>query len=239
MAPTETCETLALIPALNEEETVADVVSSVRSVLGCPVLVVDDGSVDSTGDRARAAGASVIEHPFNLGVGAAIRTGINVAHNQHRSYVIQLDGDGQHEAADAARMLELVSSGEADLVVGSRFASGYHVSRSRGLAMRMLSRVVSKRVGVKIDDTTSGFRAFGPRAIELFRGSYPTPYLSDTVEALLIAADAGLRIKVLDVQMHERQGGSASANRMLSMARLTRLWVVIILHPYRPAKGDV
>jgi hypothetical protein len=147
--------------------------------------------------------------------------------------VLQLDADGQHEPTEARRLLDLVQSGEADLVVGSRFASGYRVSRARGLMMHLLSRVVSRRTGVKVDDTTSGFRAFGPQAIELFAQHYPTQYLSDTVEALLIAGDAGLRIAVEPVQMHQRQGGVPSSGRFRSTLNLARVWVVILLHPVR------
>jgi len=224
---------VVLIPALNEEESVAAVVKSARRELACDVLVIDDGSTDRTSARALAAGAMVITHPFNLGVGAAIRTGIRVAASQRRKYVVQLDADGQHEPTEARRLLDLVRAGNADLVVGSRFASGYKVSRSRGLMMRLLSRVVSRRTDVSVDDTTSGFRAFGPQAIALFAKHYPTQYLSDTVEALLIAADAGLRIAVQPVKMHQRQGGVPSSGRFRSTLNLARVWVVILLHPIR------
>lgn len=228
-------DVVVLIPALNEEESVAAVVEAARRELDCDVLVINDGSTDRTAAKALAAGAMVVTHPFNLGVGAAIRTGIRVAASQNRHYVVQLDADGQHEPTEASRILALVRSGDADLAVGSRFASGYKVSRTRGMMMRLLSRVVSKRTGVAVDDTTSGFRAFGPRAIELFSGRYPTQYLSDTVEALLIAGDAGLKIVVEPVQMHERQGGVPSSGRFRSTLNLARVWVVILLHPVRPA----
>jgi glycosyltransferase involved in cell wall biosynthesis len=229
-------ERLVLIPAWNEEATVADVVIAARTLLGCDVLVIDDGSSDATAHVARSAGAMVVSHPFNLGVGAAIRTGMRVASDQGRRHVVQLDADGQHEPADAKRLLDMVEADEADLVVGSRFGAGvatYHVSRVRGSMMRLLSRIVSRRVGVVVDDTTSGFRAFGPRALELFRRSYPTQYLSDTVEALLLAGDAGLRIAVEPVTMHQRQGGAPSSGRLRSAVRLGRVWVVILLHPVR------
>jgi glycosyltransferase involved in cell wall biosynthesis len=130
---------------------------------GCDVLVIDDGSSDRTCDVARRAGAMVVSHPFNMGVGAAIRTGMRVAAQQGRRHVVQLDADGQHETTDAKRLLDLVESDEADLVVGSRFGpegSDYQVSRSRGAMMRLLSRTISRRIGVEVDDTTSGFRAF-------------------------------------------------------------------------------
>lgn len=242
-------ERLVLIPAWNEEATVADVVAAARSLLGCDVLVIDDGSTDRTVEVARAAGAMVVSHPFNMGVGAAIRTGMRVAAQQGRRYVLQLDADGQHEPADAKRLLDLVECDAADLVVGSRFGSGpgrgarsagdpdgagaYRVSRARGAMMRLLARTVSRRIGVQVDDTTSGFRAFGPRALDVFRRSYPTQYLSDTVEALLLAGDADLRIAVEPVTMHPRQGGVPSAGLLRSAVRLSRVWVVILLHPVR------
>lgn len=229
-------ERLVLIPAWNEEATVADVVLAARSLVGCDVLVIDDGSSDRTCDVARRAGAMVVSHPFNMGVGAAIRTGMRVAAQQGRRHVVQLDADGQHETTDAKRLLDLVESDEADLVVGSRFGpegSDYQVSRSRGAMMRLLSRTISRRIGVEVDDTTSGFRAFGPRALELFCRSYPTQYLSDTVEALLLADDAGLRIAVEPVTMHPRQGGVPSAGTLRSAVRLSRVWIVILLHPVR------
>lgn len=226
-------DVLVLIPALNEQDTVASVVKGARAALGCDVLVINDGSSDDTTEQAIGAGAMVIEHPFNLGVGAAIRTGLRVAAAQGRDYVLQLDADGQHEPTEARRLLDRVSSGEADLVVGSRFESGYAVSKVRGAMMSMLSRVISRRLGVRVDDTTSGFRAFGPSAVALFSRYYPTMYLSDTVEALLLASDAGLTVAVEPVKMHQRQGGEPSSKRLRSAVQLTRLWIVILLHPVR------
>ncbi|MBS1837455.1 MAG: glycosyltransferase family 2 protein [Actinobacteria bacterium] len=228
-------DVLVLVPALNEQETVAAVVSSARACLDCDVLVINDGSSDRTAEEALSAGAMVIDHPFNLGVGAAIRTGLRVAAAQGRAFVIQLDADGQHEPAEARRLLDQVRDGSADLVVGSRFESGYRVSRLRGAMMSALSWVVSRRVGTPVDDTTSGFRAFGPAAISLFARYYPTVYLSDTVEALLLASDADLRVRVVPVKMHPRQGGEPSSKRLRSAVQLTRLWLVILMHPIRRA----
>lgn len=226
--------TLVLIPAFNEHVTVGDVVRGARAALGCDVLVVDDGSTDDTAEQALAAGAMVITHPFNLGVGGAIRTGLRVAVDQGRRHVVQLDADGQHEPLEAKRLLDRVIVDGADLAVGSRFGSAdYHISRARRMMMRLLSRNVSRRIGVPIDDTTSGFRAFGPRAIERFSRDYPVEYLSDTVEALLMAHDAELRIVVEHVQMHARQGGEPSSGRTRSAVRLLRVWLVILLHPIR------
>lgn len=224
---------LAILPALNEVQTIRHVVTEVRSQLGCDVLVVDDGSRDATGEVAKAAGALVIRHPFNLGVGAAIGTGIAFARGRGYEAVIQIDADGQHDASSAGVLLSPVVNGSADLVVGSRFASGYEVSGTRAIGMRLLSKVVSRRVGVVITDTTSGFRAFGPKAIDVFADDYPTEYLSDTVEALLDAHDAGLRIEERPVVMRGRMGGKASSGRIRSAYLFVRLLVVILFHPLR------
>jgi glycosyltransferase involved in cell wall biosynthesis len=227
---------LAILPALNEAETVGTVVAEVRSAIGCDVLVVDDGSRDATGEVAKSMGASVLRHPFNLGVGAAIGTGLAYAREHGYDVVIQVDSDGQHDPSSASALLDPVLDGHADLAVGSRFANGYEVSGTRAVGMRFLSWIVSRRVSVKITDTTSGFRAFGPNAIRVFSEDYPTEYLSDTVEALLDAHDAGLRIVERPVVMRSRMGGTASSGRVRSGYLFLRLLLVILFHPLRPRR---
>jgi glycosyltransferase involved in cell wall biosynthesis len=226
---------LVIIPALNEEETVAAVVRSVLDTLDGDVLVIDDGSHDHTASIATAAGALVLRHPFNLGVGAALRTGFRYASEQGYEIAVQVDADGQHEVSDAKRLVELVASGQADLAVGSRFGSGsdYEVSGMRRMSMRLLSRRVSRYLGTPIQDTTSGFRAFSAAAVSRFAQSYPSAYLSDTVEALLMAGDWGLTVVELPVQMHARKGGEPSANFGRSLYHLVRLGLVIVLHRFR------
>lgn len=220
---------IVIVPALNEQATIGSVIAGIRERLDAEVLVVDDGSTDATADRARAAGAVVVRHPFNLGVGAALRTGFRFAASGPYRVAMQIDADGQHDPGDAAALLEAVGSG-ADVVVGSRFAEGagdYEVSSSRRLSMKVLSRVLSRRIGRRITDTTSGYRAFSRRAIELFASQYPSAYLSDTVESLLIAHYDGLEIIEIPVSMNERLGGVASNNRIRSVYHLIRLVLVI------------
>lgn len=231
--PARDLRVLAILPALNEETTVGDVIGAVRSKVGCDVLVIDDGSTDHTADRALSCGAAVVRHPFNLGVGAAVRTGLRYANEHHYECVVQIDADGQHDAGCALDLLEPARQGGADLVIGSRFANGYEVSGPRSAGMRLLARICSRRVGVALTDTTSGFRAFGPRAIAPLAGLYPSEYLSDTVEALLIAHDLGLRIAERPVSMHPRMGGRSSAGWFRSTYLLVRLLLVIAFHPLR------
>lgn len=220
---------LVMVPALNEEDSVGSVVTRARAVLGADVLVIDDGSSDGTGLVARAAGATVLRLPYNLGVGGAIRTGLRYAHANGYNRVVQIDADGQHDPREARRLLDELDRCGLDLVVGSRFAAGYEIGRSRRFTMGLLSRIVTRRVDTLISDTTSGFRAMGPRAIELFSRHYPLEYLSDTVEALLMAADAGLSVDEIDVLMHARQGGSPSNPSLKGAYHLGRLLVGIAL----------
>ncbi|MGH9040713.1 MAG: glycosyltransferase family 2 protein [Acidimicrobiia bacterium] len=224
---------LVIVPAYNEEACIGAVVHDARTILHADVAVIDDGSTDATGLRAAAAGARVVTLPFNLGVGGAIRTGLRYAVDRGYQRVVQLDGDGQHDVAEAKRLLDELEGGGADLVVGARFAAGYDVSRTRRLAMRILSRIVSRRLGTSVSDTTSGFRAMGPRAIALFARRYPVDYLSDTVEALLIAGDAGLAVREVDVRMRPRQGGVPSASRPRSAYHLARLLIGVLVRATR------
>ena len=228
--------TLVLVPALNERDAIADVVTNARSLLGFDVLVVDDGSTDDTGDVAVEAGALVLTHPFNLGVGSAIRTGLDFAATSGYDRVVQIDGDGQHPPLFAKQLLGRLDEGY-DLVIGSRFGSDYHVGFGRRLAMGWLARIASRNTGATITDATSGFRAFGPAALQAFEHHYPSAYLSDTVEALLIAGQAGLRVVEEPVEMHDRQGGSPSASILRSASYLARLFLVILVHPVRAPRS--
>ncbi|HYH50837.1 MAG TPA: glycosyltransferase family 2 protein [Acidimicrobiia bacterium] len=227
---------LVMIPALNEEDTIAAVVADARKHLSGDVLVIDDGSSDRTAPRATDAGATVLQLPYNLGVGGALRTALRYAADHRYNRVVQLDGDGQHDAREARRLLAELERGGYDVVVGSRFAAGYEVGRSRRVTMRVLSSIVSRRLGGRITDTTSGFRAMGPRAIDLFSRLYPVDYLSDTVEALLLAGSEGLRVAEIDVAMHPRQGGVPSSPGLKGVYHLTRLMLAIGLNDHvKPA----
>jgi glycosyltransferase involved in cell wall biosynthesis len=224
---------LVIVPALDEVGAIAGVVATARRALAAEVVVVDDGSVDGTGDAARAAGGIVLRHPFNLGVGAAVRTGLRYAVENGYEIVLQLDGDGQHDPQEAARLLSRLEQGDVDIVVGSRFEHGYELSRPRRAVMRLLSRIVSRRLGTLVTDTTSGFRAFAGPAVTYFARVYPADYLSDTVEALLLAGDAGLRVAEVPVHMRRRTTGTASANPVMSAFHVVRLLLVVVVHRFR------
>ena len=229
-------KTLVVIPALNEQDSISGVILAVKTALpGSGCLVVDDGSADNTSTIAKESGALVAKLPFNLGVGGAMRVGFNVALAIGYENVLQIDADGQHDPFDAPRILAELSS--YDVVLGSRFAGkgSYLVKGPRKWAMKVLAATLSKISGQKITDTTSGFRASGPKAVKLFAEHYPAEYLGDTVESLVIAARAGLKIKEIPVEMREREGGEPSHGPIRAAVFLARVALALLLSMLRPS----
>ncbi len=226
---------LVAIPALNEEESVADVIRDVREAIPeATVVVVDDGSSDRTGVRAVDAGAIVLTLPFNLGVGGAMRAAFRFARANGFDAVVQVDADGQHDPANVAELVRRLDS--ADLVIGARFAGvgDYGVRGPRKWAMRILASTISRVARTRLTDVTSGFKAAGPRAVALFADNFPAEYLGDTVEALVIAARAGLVIAQVPVEMRERQAGVPSHDPIKAAVYLVRACAAFALAMLRP-----
>ena len=222
---------LVVIPAFNEEKSLGNVIQDVRSQIPqASILVVDDGSHDSTADIAKSAGVSVVSLPFNVGVGGALRVGFLYAHRNSFRQVLQIDADGQHRASEAKSLLD--SAQDCDIVIGSRFAvstNNYSAKFLRKLAINWLSFLISKICKTKLTDVTSGFRLSSSSAIELFMKEYPVEYLGYTVESLVIAHRAGLSIMEVPVQMSQRAFGSPSQNFVKSSWYLLRATLVVVL----------
>jgi glycosyltransferase involved in cell wall biosynthesis len=203
---------LAIVPALNEEKTVASVIDEIRAVdPGLEVVVVDDGSQDATARIAKAHGATVLRLPFNVGIGGAVQTGFQYALERGFDVAVQVDGDGQHDPRELGAILAPLVAGEADIVVGSRFSGvgSYRSPISRRLGIRLFARVVSLIVRQPLTDTSSSFRAFNRRGIRLFAAEYPHAFL-ETVEATVLAAKCGLRLKEIPVSVRVRFAGASS-----------------------------
>ena len=229
---------LVIIPALNEREALPDVVRSVQAAMpDADVLVVDDGSTDDTAERAREAGALVLSLPFNLGVGGAMRTGFAFAVAHGYDMAAQVDADGQHNPEDLPRLIAALD--DADVVIGARFAGeGDYTARGpRRWAMSLLASTLSRVCKTRLTDATSGFRVCGPAALEVFALNFPAEYLGDTVEALVIAARAGLRITQVPVAMRERQGGTPSHSSWKSTVYLARAALALMFALIRPASS--
>lgn len=233
--PTALERTLIVMPAFNEEDAVQQVVLEVFEKLpGVSCLVVDDGSSDRTIEQALAGGALVARLPFNLGVGGAMRVGFRYAIDHGFDNVVQVDSDGQHDPASVYELLARLET--ADLVLGARFAGEgtYSVRGPRRWAMIVLSKFLSATAHTKLTDTTSGFRASGPRAVRLFAEHYPAEYLGDTIESLVIAARAKCVIAQVPVSMRVRAGGRPSHDPFKAAAYLGRASMALLFALMRP-----
>lgn len=193
---------MIVIPAFNEAASLPALLAELaRTLPAYECVVVDDASHDRTAALARAGGARVLRHPYNLGYGAGIQTGYKYALASGAPYVVQMDADGQHLPAEVAALAAPVASGECDVALGSRFLepSGYAMGATRSLG-RDLFRAVARRAGLEVTDPTSGFQALSRRALTLYAGDwFPTDY--PDVDVLLAAARAGLRIREIPVRM--------------------------------------
>jgi glycosyltransferase involved in cell wall biosynthesis len=219
---------VVVVPALDEEACISDVVAAIR-LTGYDCVVVDDASTDRTAEVAEKAGAVVIHLPINLGVGGALRAGFRYAVDRGAHTVVQVDGDGQHPVDQIDALLKHLDEGGFDMVVGSRFATGgvpSPHSRMRRAAIGVLSTTLRRRGGLKISDPTSGFRAIRDPLLSAFAGNFPHHYLGDTFEALLVAGRRGYRVGEIPVAMQARQGGEPSAALPASVRAMLRALTV-------------
>jgi hypothetical protein len=190
---------VAIIPAFNEERHIGSVVLRLRHVLDT-VIVVDDGSGDATEQVARLAGAQVISHPANRGYGAAIQSGLRAAQQLEPRAVVLMDADGQHRVEDVCDLVRPILDDEADVSVGSRFADGRsQVPRVRRVAQHGLTWLTNIGSGVKLTDSQSGMRAFGPRALEAIVLSSTS--MSAASEMQFLAGDAQLRVCEVPIEI--------------------------------------
>lgn len=217
------------MPAWNEAESIADTIIEIHNYGPiCDILVVDDGSKDATASIAKDAGALVIQLPFNLGVGGAMRTGFKYAKYHGYDQAIQVDADGQHDPREIKTVLDGLS--KADIVIGSRFAGKgtYEVRGPRKWAMAVLARTLSIVAKTKLTDVTSGFRAANRSAINQYVNHYPAEYLGDTIDSLVVAARSGCTVTQVGVSMRERRGGKPSHDPIKSSIYLARTGLALL-----------
>lgn len=223
---------LVAIPAYNEEKNIFRVVNAVKyHHPEVDVVVINDGSCDSTGLEAQRAGAFVINLPQNLGIGGAVQTGYIYANRKGYDAVIQIDGDGQHDPKDLSILIDSIAKDEADMVIGSRFVkeTDYESSRMRRLGINFFSKLVSLVCRVDFFDTTSGYRAVNRKVIKLFSKYYPSDY--PEVETIVYALKRGIRIKEISVDMNRRQGGKSSITPLKSIYYMIKVTCAILLQP--------
>jgi glycosyltransferase involved in cell wall biosynthesis len=221
---------LAIVPAFNEADSIAEVVSEIRDFdREIEVLVVDDGSTDATAALADAAGARVVRLPINLGIGGAVQAGYLYAHECGFDLAVQIDGDGQHDARELELLLEPILAGRADLAIGTRFAGrrSYRAPLARRIGIGLFATLVSLRVRQRMTDTTSGFRAVNRRGIRLFAADYPHDY--PEVESVVTAARGDLRFCEVPVEMRQRAGGKSSITTFRSFYYVVKVLLALFV----------
>jgi glycosyltransferase involved in cell wall biosynthesis len=242
--------TLVFIPAWNEEASVDAVIADVRAhIPAADILIVDDGSTDSTTARGRAAGVIVATLPFNQGLGAALQTGYLWALREGYDFCAHLDADGQHPAAEVARLLAEVEADNADLVIGSRYAAqteplpgaplegeDYKATLSRRIGINVFRFILTLATRQRFTDTTSGMRAANRRVMTLFSENYSPDFAE--IESLQLAVREGLRVEEVPVRMLERTGGTSFLTPVRSAFFIFKGLVVILVGQFKPRHAE-
>ena len=209
---------LVIIPAYNEEASIARVVNELHEVLpGAPVLVIDDCSLDGTKNVARASGADVLPLPHHLGLGGCVQAGYMLAHELGYHYVVRIDGDGQHDPRDIPRIMEVLRSSGCQMVIGSRFyeSDGRHSSLVRSLGILVFRMVLRPILGKPVRDPTSGFVGVNRQALEVFTKSFPLEY--PEIETLVVLQRKRFRFQEVPCRMRRRMAGRSTITPMKSL----------------------
>lgn len=230
---------LVLIPAFDEHSLIGQVIREVRHYLPhVRILVVDDGSRDTTAQVSRESGACVISHPFNMGVGTALQTGYKYAVRNGYKYVIQLDGDGQHSPSFLPAFVDKLKQTEADLIIGSRFLNGdgRDVPFARRMGNSLFARLATALIGERLTDPTSGYRALKSTTLQFCTGDmYGFDY--PDADFLLTLHRAGYRIEEIPISVLPRLGGQSQHSGFKPVFYMIKMFLSIFVILLRP-KGS-
>ncbi len=247
MEESQQMRTLVFIPAWNEAASVAEVIADIREQIpAADLLVVDDGSTDSTARTAREAGAVVASLPFNQGLGAALQTGYLYALREGYDCCAHLDSDGQHPASEVARLLEEVRRRPrrpGDRLPLSTKAGApaegddYKPTLSRRIGTNVFRFFLTLATRQRFTDTTSGMRAANRRVMALFSENYSPDFAE--IESLQLAVRQGLRVEEVPVRMLERAGGSSFLTPLRSAFFIFKGLIVLLVGMFRPRQVEV
>ena len=221
---------LIIIPAYNEAANIEKVINNiVQNYPQYDYVIINDGSTDKTEKVCINAGYQVLNLPINMGIGGAVQTGYRYAKKNNYDAAVQIDGDGQHDVAFLEDMLKLLETGEADVVIGSRFVQkeGFQSSQIRRVGIRFLSILARILTGVQVRDITSGYRVVNRRFIEIYANDYPADYPEP--EAMIIAAVHGGVIKEYPVVMRERENGTSSITFKKSVYYMIKVTLAMLV----------
>ncbi len=214
----------AVIPAYNASKTLKKVVDDLKKYApGLGILVVDDGSTDSTGDVARKLNVTLIKHNRNLGKGAALKRGFAAALSKGAELIVTMDADAQHNPRDIHRLLAKMRTDNLDLVIGSRMSNTTNMPLHRIASNKITSKLISWRLGQKIEDSQCGFRAIQANLIK------NVPLESDKFdmesELIIKSGLRGFKIGSAAVETIYAKGGSSAMNWITDTFRFIKLLI--------------
>jgi len=221
-----------VIPAFNEQESIADVVSEINALntsghFHFDAVVVNDCSTDKTSIIAEKLNCILLNLPVNLGIGGAVQTGYKFAFENNYDFAIQVDGDGQHPSSSIYGLVETIINTNSDIVIGSRFVenTGFQSSFMRRLGIRFFKDLLYFLCGIKINDPTSGFRIINRKTLNVVCDYYPDEYPEP--EALVIYKYYHLKITEMPVEMEERKGGVSSIKGFSGLYYMIKVSIAI------------
>jgi len=236
-------DTLVIIPAYNESQTIRKVITKVKDCLpDIDILVINDGSIDATAEIAKKSGATVVSLPFNMGYGVTLQTGYKYARTKGYKYILQMDADGQHEPEYLNDLLKTIKEDKIDIVIGSRFLtkSGYQTSWVRQLGMIIFGKITSFIIKQKITDPTSGFQAMNHQVLKFLTGEfYPSDY--PDADVIIFLHLAGFRIKEIPVIMYSAPNKKSIHSGLKPLYYIFKMFLSILMislreKPYK--KGE-
>lgn len=225
---------LVIIPAYNESESIEKTIRDIiNKAPGFDYVIVNDCSTDSTLEICRENQFNVLNLPINLGIGGAVQTGYLYAKEKGYDIAVQVDGDGQHDAAFLENMADKLESENADMVIGSRFISkeGFQSSLARRIGIKYFSMLIKTLTGEVITDPTSGLRMIGRKGIEMFAADYPKDYPEP--ESTVAMLCRGMKVIEMPVIMKERQGGVSSIRFHKTLYYMIKVTLAILVERIR------
>ena len=239
--PRRRADVLIIVPAYNEGAALGGVLEELqREVPNYDVVVVNDGSIDDTAAVARSAGYEVVDLSFNLRIGGAVQAGFKYALEHEYPIAVQMDGDGQHPADQVEALVAPVRAGECEMTIGTRFlresGSDYEVDFWRRVGIRFLSWICTTVTRQTFTDASSGFRAFGPRALRFFAAYYPAD--SPEPVAIVLLNRRGFPIQEVPVRMRPRQAGESSIGGFSAAYYMIKVSLALLLAVFKSGPAN-